>query len=553
MQQFDPSDPLITPTPSAYGYPLLVRQLLVNALAVSAEQEITYRGERRHTYAGLKQRIGRLANALASLGVRRGSTVAIMDWDSHRYLEGYFAIPMMGATMFTVNVRTSPQQIAYALNDANAQVLIVHTDFLPLVEQIRGELRGVREVIIATDGDGHDVPSVPRAGEYEQLLAAATEHFPFEDFDENTRAALFYTTGTTGDPKGVFYSHRQIVLHALATAATLCSPREGQRLHREDVYMPVTPMFHVLAWGMPYIAVLLGLKIVLPGRYQPDTLLKLKADEKVTFSHCVPTLLQMMLDASARDGQDLSGWKMIIGGSALSPTLCRAALARGIDVFSGYGMSETGPVVALSQCAPGAAPASIDDDVRRRCMAGRPVPMVELRVVDADMKDVAPDGRSQGEIVLRAPFLTQGYHGKPHASEALWANGYLHTQDVAVVTHDGYVQIVDRMKDVIKTGGEWVSSIEVEGLINAIPGVRESAVVGVRDDKWGERPQAFIVCEPDALLSGTEVRAHLLALVEANRISRYAVPEPARIAFVEEIPKTSVGKIDKKVLRQRFD
>ena len=553
MQQFDPFDPLITPTPSAYGYPLLVRQLLVNALAVSAEQEITYRGERRHTYAGLKQRIGRLANALASLGVRRGSTVAIMDWDSHRYLEGYFAIPMMGATMFTVNVRTSPQQIAYALNDANAQVLIVHTDFLPLVEQIRGELRGVREVIIATDGDGHDVPSVPRAGEYEQLLAAATEHFPFEDFDENTRAALFYTTGTTGDPKGVFYSHRQIVLHALATAATLCSPREGQRLHREDVYMPVTPMFHVLAWGMPYIAVLLGLKIVLPGRYQPDTLLKLKADEKVTFSHCVPTLLQMMLDASARDGQDLSGWKMIIGGSALSPTLCRAALARGIDVFSGYGMSETGPVVALSQCAPGAAPASIDDDVRRRCMAGRPVPMVELRVVDADMKDVAPDGRSQGEIVLRAPFLTQGYHGKPHASEALWANGYLHTQDVAVVTHDGYVQIVDRMKDVIKTGGEWVSSIEVEGLINAIPGVRESAVVGVQDDKWGERPQAFIVCEPDALLSGGEVRVHLLALVEANRISRYAVPEPARIAFVEEIPKTSVGKIDKKVLRQRFD
>ena len=553
MQQFDPSDPLITPTPSAYGYPLLVRQLLVNALAVSAEQEITYRGERRHTYAGLNQRIGRLANALASLGVRRGSTVAIMDWDSHRYLEGYFAIPMMGATMFTVNVRTSPQQITYALNDANAQVLIVHTDFLPLVEQIRGELRGVREVIVATDGDGHDVPSVPFAGEYEQLLAAATEHFPFEDFDENTRAALFYTTGTTGDPKGVFYSHRQIVLHALATAATLCSPREGQRLHREDVYMPVTPMFHVLAWGMPYIAVLLGLKIVLPGRYQPDTLLKLKANEKVTFSHCVPTLLQMMLDASAHDGQDLSGWKMIIGGSALSPTLCQAALARGIDVFSGYGMSETGPVVALSQCAPGAAPASIDDDVRRRCMAGRPVPMVELRVVDADMKDVAPDGRSQGEIVLRAPFLTQGYHGKPHASEALWANGYLHTQDVAVVTHDGYVQIVDRMKDVIKTGGEWVSSIEVEGLINAIPGVRESAVVGVQDDKWGERPQAFIVCEPDALLSGGEVRAHLLALVEANRISRYAVPEPARIAFVEEIPKTSVGKIDKKVLRQRFD
>jgi len=561
VQPFDPSVPLITPTPSAYGYPLLVRQLLVNALAVSPDQQITYRGERRHTFAALNRRIGRLANALAALGVRHGSTVAIMDWDSHRYLEGYFAIPMMGATMLTVNVRTSAQQIAYALNDANADVLIVHTDFLPLLEQIHGELRSVRTLIIAADGDGDgdgdsgglDVPAMPCAGEFEHLLAAASEHFPFEDFDENTRAALFYTTGTTGDPKGVFYSHRQIVLHALATATTLCSPREGQRLHREDVYMPITPMFHVLAWGMPYIAVLLGLKIVLPGRYQPDTLLKLKASEKVTFSHCVPTLLQMLLDASGRDGQDLSGWKMIIGGSALSPTLCRAALARGIDVFSGYGMSETGPVVALSQCAPGAAPVSIDEEVRRRCMAGRPVPMVELRVVDADMNEVARDGRSQGEIVLRAPFLTQGYHGKPGASEALWAGGYLHTQDVAVVTQDSYVQIVDRMKDVIKTGGEWVSSIEVEALINAIPGVRESAVVGVKDDKWGERPQAFIVCEPDAALTGSEVRAHLLVLVEANRISRYAVPEIARIVFVAEIARTSVGKIDKKLLRQQSD
>ncbi|MFM0397610.1 fatty acid--CoA ligase [Paraburkholderia phytofirmans] len=553
MQQFDPSDPLITPTPSAYAYPLLVRQLLVNALAVSAEQEIVYRGERRYTFAMLNRRIGRLANALASLGVRHGSTVAIMDWDSHRYLEGYFGIPMMGATMFTVNVRTSSQQIAYALNDANAQVLIVHADFLPLLEQIRGELRSVREVIVADDGNVHDVPSIPFTGEYEHLLDAASEHFPFEDFDENTRAALFYTTGTTGDPKGVFYSHRQIVLHALATAATLCSPREGQRLHREDVYMPITPMFHVLAWGMPYIAVLLGLKIVLPGRYQPDTLLKLKATEKVTFSHCVPTLLQMLLAASAQDRQALAGWKMLIGGSALSPTLCRAALARGIDVFSGYGMSETGPVVALSQCAPSSEPVSPDEDVRRRCMAGRPVPMVELRVVDAAMNDVARDGFSQGEIVLRAPFLTQGYHGKPQASEALWANGYLHTQDVAVVARDGYVQIVDRMKDVIKTGGEWVSSIEVEGLINAIPGVRESAVVGVKDEKWGERPQAFIVCEPDASLTGGEVRSHLLALVETNRISRYAVPDPTRIAFVAEIPKTSVGKIDKKLLRRQFD
>jgi fatty-acyl-CoA synthase len=549
VQEIDTSDTLISPTPSAYVYPLLVKQLLVNSLSTSADQEITCRGELRYTFAQLRQRIGQLANALAGVGVRHGSTVAIMDWDSHRYLESYFAIPMMGATMFTVNVRISPQQIAYTLNDSGAEVLVVHTDFLPMLELIRSDLTSVKEIIVATDGDLPVTTSLPFVGEYERLLEARSSDFAFQDFDENTRAAMFYTTGTTGDPKGVCYSHRQIVLHALSTAATLCAPRDGQRLHREDVYMPITPMFHVLAWGMPYIAVLLGLKIVLPGRYQPDTLLRLRRDEKVTFSHCVPTILQMLLDTAEREGQDLSGWKVMIGGSALSPALCRAALARGIDVFAGYGMSETGPVVALSQFPPGATPADAEEGVQKRCMTGRPVPMVELRVVDANMNDVPRDGRSQGEVVLRAPFLTLGYYRQPEASEALWAGGYLHTQDVAVMTPDGYVQIVDRIKDVIKTGGEWVSSIEVEMLLNEMHGVLESAVIGVKDDKWGERPKAFIVLSQSGSLVEQDVRQHLLRYVESNRISRYAVPEPDRIVFVEDIPKTSVGKIDKKVLR----
>jgi fatty-acyl-CoA synthase len=553
VQEIDTPDTLIAPTPSAYTYPLLVKQLLVNSLSTSPDQEITYRGTVRYTFARLRQRIGQLANALAAVGVRSGSTVAIMDWDSHRYLESYFAIPMMGATMFTVNVRTSTQQIRYALNDSGATILIVHSDFLPVLELIRADLHSVREVIVATDGDVPVVAPLPVAGEYERLLEASSSDYAFADFDENTRAALFYTTGTTGDPKGVCYSHRQLVLHALATATTLCAPRDGQRLHREDVYMPITPMFHVLAWGMPYIAVLLGLKIVLPGRYQPDELLRLRRNEKVTFSHCVPTILQMLLDAAERDGQDLSGWKVMIGGSALSPALCRSALARGIDVFAGYGMSETGPIAALSQFPPGGAPVDAEENVRKRCLTGRPVPMVELRVVDAGMNDVPRDGRSQGEIVLRAPFLTLGYHRQPEASEALWAGGYLHTQDVAVMTPDGYVQIVDRIKDVIKTGGEWVSSIEIEGLINEMPGVEESAVIGVKDDRWGERPKAYIVLAANVSLAAQQVREHLMRHAGTNRISRYAVPETTRIVFVAEIPKTSVGKIDKKLLRQRAD
>ncbi|CAD6506874.1 fatty acid--CoA ligase [Paraburkholderia sabiae] len=553
MRETETPDHLITAAASAYAYPLLVKQLLVNSLSVRADQEITYRGELRYTFAAFHRRVGQLANALASLGVRAGSTVAVMDWDTHRYLESYFAIPMMGATIFTVNVRISAQQIAYTLNDARADVLIVNSEFLPVLEAIRGELKHVREVIVASDDTPMPSTSFAIAGEYEQLVSSMPEDFAFEDFDENTRAAIFYTTGTTGDPKGVCYSHRQIVLHTLATATTLCSPRTGQRLHRDDVYMPITPMFHVLAWGMPYIAVMLGLKIVLPGRYQPDTLLHLKKTERVTFSHCVPTILQMLLDAAARDAHDLSGWTMIIGGSALSPSMCRAALEQGIDVFAGYGMSETGPVAALSQFAPDVATAGIDESVRKRCMTGRPVPMVELRVVDAQMNDVPRDGRAQGEIVLRSPYLTPGYHNKPEASEALWEGGYLHTQDVAVMTPDGYVQIVDRIKDVIKTGGEWVSSIEIEALINELHGVEESAVIGVQDERWGERPKALIVLRPHATLDAQAVRAHLLGHADAKRISRYAVPEAERVIFVAAIPKTSVGKIDKKLLRQRFE
>jgi len=543
-------DNLITPTPSAYTYPLLVKQLLTNSQCLYGDQEITYRGELRYSYRTFRQRIGQLASALAALGVQHGGTVAVMDWDSHRYLESYFGIPMMGATLFTVNVRLSAQQILYTLNDSEAEVVLVHADFLPLLEEIRAELQSVRQVVVIADGQTVPQTGFAVAGEYEALLGQASPDFAFPEFDEHTRAATFYTTGTTGDPKGVSYSHRDIVLHTLTTGMALSTPRDGQRLHREDVYMPITPMFHVLAWGMPYIAVMLGLKIVMPGRYAPDVLLKLHDTERVTFSHCVPTLLQMLLQASEGGMVDLSGWKIIIGGSALSPALCEAALARGIDVFAGYGMSETGPVVSLAQLPPGRRPSNRQEEVRMRCSTGRPVPMVDFRIVDDQLRDVPRDGKAQGEIVLRAPSLTQGYFKKPEASEDLWAGGYLHTQDVAVMGPDGFVQIVDRIKDVIKTGGEWVSSIEVEQLIAEVPGVQESAVIGVRDPKWGERPMAFVVSKAGSHVKAETIRDRLLQHVDAKRISKYAVPELDRIVFVAEIPKTSVGKINKKALRE---
>ncbi|HJV24606.1 MAG TPA: fatty acid--CoA ligase [Aromatoleum sp.] len=544
-------DNLIAAATSAYAYPLLVKQLLLNSVSLYGDQEITYRGEMRYHFRDFRERIGRLASALSALGVRHGTTVAVMDWDSHRYLESYFAIPMMGATMFTVNVRLSPQQIAYTLNDSEAEVVLVHADFLPLLEQLKPELKSIRQIVAIADGKPLPECKLTFAGEYEALVGGASPDYEFVDFDENTKAATFYTTGTTGDPKGVCYSHRQIVLHALTTALSLCAPREGQRLHREDVYMPITPMFHVLAWGVPYLAVMLGLRTVLPGRYVPDALLKLKRDEKVTFSHCVPTILQMLLHAAAGGEFDLSGWKVIIGGAALPAALCKAAVERGIDVFAGYGMSETGPIVALAQIRDADAPADIDAEVRLRSLTGRPVPLIDFRVVDSEMRDVPRDGTSQGEIVLRAPFLTQGYFKKPQASEELWAGGYLHTQDVAVMQPDGFVRIVDRIKDVIKTGGEWVSSIAIESLIAEVPGVQESAVIAVRDEKWGERPMAYVVRKPGAEVAPEAIRQHLLRQVETKRISKYAVPDAEHVLFVEEIPKTSVGKINKKLLRER--
>ena len=294
--------PLIESTGAAYAYPLLIKQLLHAPMAHARTQEIVYRDLHRHSYAELQQRIGRLASALQALGVAPGDTVAMMDWDSHRYLEAYFAVPMMGATLMTVNVRLSNEKIAHTLEHAGARLVLVNAEFEPVLDAIRDKLGGVQQFVLLSD-DAASVPAAGYAGEYEQLLANSSPDFVFPDFDENTRATIFYTTGTTGLPKGVSFSHRQLVLHTLATMAFMASSAPGQNLQRGDVYMPITPMFHVHAWGLPYVATALGLKQVYPGRYEPRLLLKLKQDEQVSFSHCVPTILQMLLAVPAAEGR----------------------------------------------------------------------------------------------------------------------------------------------------------------------------------------------------------------------------------------------------------
>lgn len=534
-----------SPATEAHEYPLTIKSLLGNVLTTASEQKIVYRNEASFTYREFVGRVGRLASALARSGVQQGMTVAVMDWDSHRYLEAYFAIPMMGAVLQTVNVRLPPQQIAYTLEHAKAQVILVHHDFVPLIKTIFPALTGVKAFVVISCGE--DVPAWA-SGEYESLLADASPDYPFVDFDENAVATTFYTSGTTGNPKGVCFTHRQLVLHTLATTAGFSGKVMGM-LGYGDVYMPLTPMFHVHAWGMPYVATMLGLKQVYPGRYEPEMICDLRREHGVTFSHCVPTVLQMVLASADKLGTDLAGWKMVIGGSALTRQLCAEGRKRGMEVISGYGMSETAPLIAKAR--PLLDRKNDEHDVvEQLTTAGVPMPMVQVRIVDDEMRDVPHDGKLRGELVVRAPWLTPIYVGNEQASAELWRGGWLHTQDIATIDADGYIRIRDRLKDIIKTGGEWIDSIQLEELVATAEGVAAASVVAVPDERWGERPCAVVVARPGANPTLADLNAPIERSIAAGDITRYAKLE--RFIIVEDLPKTSVGKIDKKALRWRL-
>jgi fatty-acyl-CoA synthase len=523
----------------AWDGPLLLGQLLLAPLATRPGQEIVYAGRRRHDYRTLRERVGRLASAL----------VAVMDWDSHRYLECFFAVPMMGAVLHSINVRLSPEQIRYTIDHADDTIILAHSDFHEVLADMAPAFARRRPVIRIEDGPGPQ-SRLDCVGEYEALLAAADPAYPFAEFDENTPATSFYTTGTTGNPKGVWYTHRKLMLHTLALTAGLGSAPRNGGLHRDDVYMPMTPMFHVHAWGVPYAATGIGVKQVYPGRYEPGRLLALIRDEGVTFSHCVPTILAMLLDHPDAARTDLSRLKVIVGGSAMPSGLARRALDRGIDVTSGYGMSETGPVLTVAHLDSDMFTGD-ETEVARRCLTGRPLPLVDLQVLGEDGAPVPRDGTSVGEVVVRAPWLTAGYLAAPEASEALWCGGVLHTGDLGQLDSEGFLQVSDRLKDVIKSGGEWISSLELEDLVSRHPGVAEAAVIGVPDTRWGERPLVLVVRrETAANLDAEAIRAHLEGFAAEGRINPWAVPE--RVEWVDAIDKTSVGKIDKKRLRARY-
>lgn len=550
----------------AYGFPLIIKQLLNRAKIASTNQTISYADKATYTYAEFFKRVNRLANVLKNMGLQAGDVVAVMDWDSHRYLEAYFAVPMSGMILQTVNVRLAEDKVLYTINHAKPKALLLNAEFEPMARNYRHDAPSIEKIIWLDDTELDDTkldnkkygeyePQTERSsmpdyieGEYEALLAATSDAFDFPDFDENTIATTFYTSGTTGDPKGVFFTHRQIVLQTLASTLASALNAEGQGARYNDVYMPMTPLFHVHAWCWPYGATMIGLKQVYPGRYLAPRLVDLIEQHKVTLSHGVPAILQMLLKEMAARGRKFDGLKLLLGGSKLNEGLAKAAIESGIEFMSGFGMSESCPVLSRAVFDDKTDSMEMKEQLNYRCLSGSPIMLVSMEIWDENGKPQPMDGKSTGELVIRAPWLTQSYFKNSDAGNELWEGGWMHTQDIASISSSGTLSITDRLKDVIKSGGEWISSLEVETIFSFHPSIADVAVIGVPDERWGERPLALVVLKPD--YADTKA-ADILALghqaVEKGYLPKYGVPN--EIKFLLEMPKTSVGKLDKKRMR----
>ena len=536
----------------AFKFPLLIKNILAYSTMIEPTNEIVYKDQVRYNYFELNRRVRKQANVFKKLGLNGGQTIAVLDYDSHRYLECFFGIPMTGNVLHTINWRLSPLQILYTINHAEDVLIICHIDFLPLLESLFKDIKTVKSIIVCADGNDYSKETLlPIIGEYEELLNQESDKYDFEDFDEDAVATTFYTTGTTGNPKGVYFTHRQLVLHTLSVSVTFSAIDRACQFNNSDVYMPLTPMFHVHAWGFPYVATMCNTKQVYVGKFDIEVVLKCFVKEKVTFSHCVPTILQMFVSHPATQNIDLSKWKVVIGGSALPKSLAKAAIQRGIDVITGYGMSETCPILSTVYVSPkDKLNPDIDFQIEARTRSGTPTIFVDLHLIDENGNTVPKDNETIGEVTARTPWLTQGYINEPEKSEELWYDGWLHTGDVATMNSHNSLKITDRIKDVIKTGGEWVSSIDLENMIGQHEAVMEVAIVGIQDAKWGERPHAMIVLKDGKNMTKEDLKTFMQRYVDDNIITAWTIP--SSVEFAVAIPKTSVGKLDKKVIRARL-
>lgn len=523
--------------------PLTIPTLLARAETSFGHKRIVTGGttESVTTWAAVAPRIRRLAHALDALGVPADACVGTFGWNSQRHVELYVAVPSTGRILHTINHRLHGDQITFIVNDAADDVLFVDRTILPVIWPLVSTFATVRHVVVMDDGGAEPLPDDPRIVDYEHLLAGHSDR-PIETVveDEHAAAALCYTSGTTGNPKGVLYSHRSVVLHSLLLLGV-----DVFALSERDVVAPIVPMFHVNAWGLPYAAMQCGADLVLPGpATSPEELVSLLARHRVTFSAAVATVWRSMIPFLAE--QDLSGLRQVVsGGGAVDDALSSAyEQLVGIPLTNAWGMTETSPVVTSARVS--TVHESLTGEPRRRLLGtpGPSVPLTDLRIVSEDGVEQPRDGRSPGELQVAGPTIAGAYFGD-RGADGFTADGWLRTGDVATLDQWGYLRIVDRTKDLVKSGGEWISSVELENAVMADPRVSEAAVIGVVDDRWGERPVACVVPVPGAELTPDDVREHLRGLVASWWI-------PERIEMMTEIPKTATGKWSKQALRHQI-
>jgi fatty-acyl-CoA synthase len=542
-----------------FEYQLILKHLLEHAAKVQPQGEIVYKDLVRENYTQLYERCRRLSNALKGLGVKQGSKVICFEWNTHRFLEIYFAVPCMGAMMHMGNPLLAPEQIVYLINRVQDEVIVFNKDFASIIESISDRLKTVRHyVVLADDGELPETTLNP-ISEYEELLRSASPDYEYPDLNEDTVASLGNTTGTTGDPKVCFFTHRQHIMHTLIWANMLLGFSGERGLDpRRDLTIQLVPMFHAHGWGVPYMATFLGCKQLYPGRFDPKLFLELLKKEKRPgqggYICCVPTMLDMIVSYPEVEQykEYLKGLIYEGGGSRLTNRLAKRAKELGMDLCAGWGMTEVYTKVGLQYLKPHMFGWPEDKKVDFLSRTGIAPAFVEQRVVNEEGRDVAKDGETVGEIVLRAPWLTLGYHKDPEKSRELWRGGWMHSGDMATIDEEESVLIMDRAKDVIKSGGEWISSLTLENLINMHPKVQEVAVVAAQSEKWGERPVVVVVPKDEykGKVSEEELKEHMTQYVEDGKILKWWIPE--KFIFVDEIPRTSVGKFDKKALRSNF-
>jgi fatty-acyl-CoA synthase len=525
-------------------FPLTITAVLRHGAAVYGGTECvtwTDAGPRRTTYGTIAENAARLAHALAALGVGSGDRVGTFIWNTQEHMEAYLAVPSMGAVLHTLNIRLFPEQLAYVVNHGGDKVVIVDDSLVPLLAKVVAELTTVECFVVVGDGDASALGSSRPVLRYADVLAEQPSTYDWPEIDERQAAAMCYTSGTTGNPKGVAYSHRSAFLHSIAVTTP-----NALNLSERDRVLMIVPMFHANAWGIPYAAFLCGAALVMPGKFlQAEPLTRMVKEERVTFSGAVPTIWADIYRYGEEHEIDLSSVRSIIcGGSAVPRSLMENFERKyGVRIIQAWGMTETSPLAAVAH-PPGSVDIGGADEMDWRSRTGRVVGGVELRIVDDAGRPLPWDGEAVGEIEVRGPWVTAAYYRDP--SPEKFDDGWLRTGDVGTVSPEGYIQITDRAKDVIKSGGEWISSVELENLLMGHPDVLEASVIGVPDPRWDERPLACVVCKP-----GCDTDAAVLAAYLANHVAKWQVPE--RWSFIAEVPKTSVGKFDKKVLRAQHE